>query len=68
MTPRKKLNNEDNEALAQLVLEVHRRDPERLRKTLPEVADLLEELITQTPVRGGPESPFGLNRTGAQFP
>ena len=53
MTLSKKLTNEDNEALAQMVSEVHQRDPGHLRKTLPEVADLLEELITQSPVREG---------------
>ena len=67
MTLSKKLTNEDNEALAQMVSEVHQRDPGRLRKTLPEVADLLEELITQSPVRGGPPSPFGLTDQERNF-
>ena len=67
MTLNKKLTNEDNEALAQMLLEVHQRDPGRLRKILPQVADLLEELITHAPVREGPQSPFGLTERGRNF-
>ena len=56
----RKLTADDKEELTQRVLDVHQSDPGRLRKLLPEVADLLDEYSFPGSTRRGNESPFGL--------
>ena len=63
----KKLTDEDKEGLAQRLLEVHQRDPERLRKILPEVAVLLDGLQAPRQIRQVNQSPFGLTERERNF-
>ena len=63
----RELTVEDKEAVTQKVLEVYQGDPARLRSVLPEVADLLNELIGAATVRRGIESPFGLTERERNF-
>jgi hypothetical protein len=44
MTTNRNLTTKDKAALGQRVLDIHQGDPNRLRKVLPEMADLLDEL------------------------
>ena len=67
MTFVKKLTDEDKEGLAQRVLEVHQRDPERLRRILPEVAVLLDGLQAPRQIRQVNQSPFGLTERERNF-
>ncbi len=63
----RKLTKENKDALAQRVLDVYQADPDRLRKSLPEVADLLDELNTPTQIRQVNRSPFGLTERERNF-
>ena len=61
------LTPDDREMLAQRVLNVYQADPNRLRKSLPEVSDLLDVLLSPAPNPRGNSSPFGLTQRERDF-
>ena len=63
----KKLTDEEKDGLAQRVLEAHQRDPELLRRILPEVASLLDGLQPPRQIRQVNQSPFGLTERERNF-
>ena len=63
----RKLTAEDKEELVQRVSDVHRSDPGRLRRVLPEVADLLDGFTAPGPIWLGNEYPFGLTERERNF-
>ena len=67
MDQSRKLTAKDKEELAQRILDVYRNDTDRIRKALPEIADLLDEYLAPGPVRAGNASPFGLTERERAF-
>jgi hypothetical protein len=61
------LTPDDREMLAQRVLNVYQADPNRLRKWLPEVSDLLDGLLSTAPNPQGNRIPFGLTQRERDF-
>jgi hypothetical protein len=56
----KRLSSKDRDKLAQTVLDLHRSDPVRLRRTLPEIAQELDRILSPSEPQNGGTSPFGL--------
>jgi hypothetical protein len=67
MMAERELTVKDRDELAERVLEVYRADPERLRETMPEVADLLDRLASPATILPRNESPFGLTQRERNF-
>lgn len=53
------LTSKDKDLLAQRLLDIHQADPSSLRKAVPEIADLLDELQQPSPAQ-----PTGIGLTG----
>ena len=63
----RELTVEEKEVLTQKVLEVYQGDPYRLRSALPEVGDLLNQLMGLEVVTRWSENPFGLTERERNF-
>ncbi|MBM3942365.1 MAG: hypothetical protein FJ316_05485 [SAR202 cluster bacterium] len=55
-----KLAAKERDSLVQRLIESYRKEPDRLREALPEVADYLDKLLAQAPLFKDRETPFGL--------
>lgn len=63
----KRLSSQDRDKLAQMVLDVHRSDPVRLRRNLPEIAQELDRILSPSEQHKGGTNPFGLTDREREF-
>lgn len=56
----KRLNSQDRDKLAQILLDLHSSDPVRLRRNLPEIAQELDRILSPSEQQKGDTTPFGL--------